>query len=459
MDLIGKITSEAEAPEYLNDTGPDKRQRLVDDLLDRGAHAAHFANVWREMLLANANAEARALAPQLEAWLRLRFSANAPYDQLVRELLTASSRGRQQQMAVGGGPPSPLAFYDANERKPELLAASTSRIFLGVQVQCAQCHNHPFAHWSRQEFWSLAAFFTSLEGAGQATYGPLEDKPDHDGVQIPEIGTLVEPRFLDGSQPDWQQTPTKRVALARWMTRADNPYFARAAVNRLIDHFLGRGFVTPVDDLDPANPPSHPELFEEITRQFALHKYDLNYLIRAITATQAYQLSSRSGASADDDLQHFARMPLRRMTADQLFDSLVEATGFREPRQQRQVAALDTGSVRGEFLNKFATQSVPRTEAETSILQALSLMNGKFTADVTDLESSETLLAVVEAPFLDTPARIETLYLATLSRKPDEREQATMQDYLAKHEAQDQKRAYADIFWALLNSAEFNLNH
>ncbi len=210
--------------------------------------------------------------------------------------------------------PTPAAFFQANEQKPEQIAASTTRIFLGVQVQCAQCHDHPFSHWTRREFWSLAAFF---DAAAQPN-APKPAKPKSgsaNAILIPETEIVVEPAFLDGSQPDWASGSTKREMLSRWMTQTDNPFFARAAVNRLWDHFLGRGFVHPVDDLDKANPPSHPELLDELARQFALHRYDLNYLIRAITATRAYQLSSSGGTPGDDQLSQFARMPLRRMTS------------------------------------------------------------------------------------------------------------------------------------------------
>ncbi len=466
LDLIGKIPSVSELEEFLIDARPDKRSRTVDELLHRGAHAQHFANTWRGLMLAGAaeNIEAQISTPQFETWLRLRFAVNMPYDHLVSELLTApveaATRPNQPNNARRFVP-SPVAFYQANEQKPEQIAASTTRIFLGVQVQCAQCHDHPFSHWTRREFWSLAAFFDPMATPNAA---PRKKTPSGsaNAIVIPETDIVVEPAFLDGSQPDWASGTAKRDLLARWITQTDNPYFARAAVNRLWDHFLGRGFVHPVDDLDKANPPSHPELLELMARQLALHHFDLNYLIRAITATRAYQLSSRVANAGDDDLQRFARMPLRRMTADQLFASIVQATGFREERRpaQRGVVLPDTTSAAAEFRNRFADQSVPRTEAETSILQALALMNGKLTSDATDLEKSETLVAVAEAPFLETRQRVESLFLATLSRKPAPEELAQMVEYVDRGgAASDPKKALADVFWALLNSAEFALNH
>jgi hypothetical protein len=460
LDTIGKIPAVAEVEQFLDDDSALKRRRVVDELLRRGAHAQHFANTWRGLMLAGAaeNIESQINTPQLETWLRLRFAAGKPYDQLVSELLTAPTEA--PQMTAPGRMrsfvPSPVAFFQANEQKPEMIAASTTRIFLGVQVQCAQCHDHPFSHWTQRDFWSLAAFF---DAAGTSAARPPGGSPN--AILIPETGILVEPAFLDGSKPDWQANGTKRELLSRWLTGRDNPFFARAAVNRLWDHFLGRGFVHPVDDLDKANPPSHPELLDALAAQLAAHEFDLKYLIRAITATRAYQLSSQATSVGEDDLAQFARMPIRRMTADQLFASIVQATGFREPRRAAQRGVLpDLAGAAAAFRNRFADASVPRTEAETSILQALTLMNGQLTSDAVDLEKSETLAAVADAPFLSTHQRVDTLVMAALSRRAAPEELSRFVAYVegggpTKHP----KQALADVFWALLNSAEFALNH
>jgi hypothetical protein len=462
LDVIGKIPSVAEVEQFLSDTSAGKRERVVDELLRRGAYAQHFANTWRGLMLAGTadNAQSQLNSPQFETWLRLRFAINMPYDRLVRELLTAPI-----ETAQPGAPgmmrsfvPSPAAFFQANELKREMIAANTTRIFLGVQVQCAQCHDHPFSHWTQREFWSLAAFFDAPPG--EMANKPKEGSPN--AIKIPDTEMIVEPAFLDGSRPDWESNADKRELLSRWITQTDNPFFARAAVNRLWDHFLGRGFVDPVDDLDKANPPSHPELMDLMAGQFAAHDFDLGYLIRAITASRAYQLSSRTTNLGNDDLAKFARRPIRRMTADQLFSSIVEATGYRQQRRtmrQGQVVP-DLASAAAEFRNRFADSSVPRTEAETSILQALTLMNGKLVSDATDLESSETLVAVAEAPFLSNSQRVESLFMATLSRRPEPEEITKLASYVERGGASgDSKKALADVFWALLNSAEFALNH
>ena len=472
LDLVGKTPTVSEAQDFLDDPSPNKRSLLVEELLSRGAFATHLSNVWREMLLSGASnaAEARQLAQPLDAWLRLRFATNTPYDRLARELLTAQSpRVSNRRMArdgAGGAQPSPLAFYQANQRKPEQLAASASRIFLGLQVQCAQCHDHPFAKWSRKEFWSFAAFFSGLDRGGDESdlSAPVQDSLDREGITIPETELVAEPRFLDGEFPDWRPDESKRAALARWLAADANPYFAKAAVNRVFDLLLGRGFVTPVDDLDPANPPVFPELFDVVARQFVLHDHDLKYLIRAITLTAAYQRSSQAGPdreASEDDLPPFARMPLKRLSSDQLYDSLVQATGYREANSAGNRAALGMNlSTRAEFQNRFANAAAGRGESETSILHALALMNGKLAADATTLATSETLAAVVDAPFLTDDERIETLFLAALARRPAEDERKLVHTTLERPGAnRDRRAAFADLFWALLNSTEFAFNH
>jgi len=496
LDIVGKIPRVSEVRAFLDDRSPDKRRRLVEQLLERGTYATHFANAWRELLLpgANGNLETRGLTPPFEAWLRIRFSTDTPYDRWVTELLTSvvATEADGNALARRATVPSPLAFYQFNESKPENLAANTSRAFLGTQVQCAQCHDHPFARWKRQEFWALAAFFGAAAPAentmpsentapGDSAETTVEEKNLVEGaknetpsaspaaaspvsttglsIKIPETDTVVEAKFLDGSSPAWRPGDDPRRELTRWITSHDNPYFARAAVNRIWEHFFGRGLVDPVDDMDERNPPSHPELFAELARQFACHGYDFKYLIRAITMSRAYQLTSRTDSGGSDDPQTFARMPLRRMTAEQLYDSLVEATGYRDTTQRQQGVVFGVETVRAAFQAKFADTSAKRSEAQTSILQALALMNGTFVADATSLERSETLAAIADFLLLETSAKIEALFMASLNRpcEPGEAEQFVA--YVQEAGPDGEKAALADVFWALLNSAEFIMNH
>lgn len=456
LDLAGRIPSVTEARTFLDDPRPDKRVRLIDRLLDSPRYAAHFTSLWRNLLLPEAATNFQ-LGFQLggfENWIRKHLAANTPYDQMVRELLTASLEQPNDRTALvaQNQNASPSAYYVAKEFQAENLAAATSRVFLGVKIECAQCHDHPFASWKRDQFWQTAAFFSGLrEQRGE--------RSDRRQIAIPGTGRTVQAMFLDGKSPEWKSEKSSRETLADWMTSADNPFFARAAANRVWGQLLGVGVVDPVDDMGTDdNKPSHPELLDELARDFAAHKFDLKYLFRVVANTRTYQLSS-VGDRTQDDPRLLARAPLRGLTPEQLWDSVAEATRYSSPAG----AANPFGgppSNRGEFLAKFANQSEKATEAQTSILQALTLMNGAVIAEATDLRRSELLSAVVDAPFLDTSAKIEALYLATLTRKPKDHETSRLLRYVEDaRDAEERSQKLADVFWALLNSSEFILNH
>jgi hypothetical protein len=406
-------------------------------------------------------------------------------------LLTAPQTGAQprQILAANMTEPSPQAYYLAKELLPENLAASTARLFLGVRVECAQCHHHPFASWKREQFWGYAAFFAGVQRAPQPNV-PIAapERPELREIKIGGTDKVVPATFLDGSKPEWKSGLSGRTALAEWMTRPDNPYFARAAVNRLWFTFFGTGLIDPVDEMvGGESKESHPELLNELARDFAAHQFDLKYLIKAITASKAYQLSSAApltlpspppggegrvrGDKSQDDPHLFARMPLRGLTPEQLFDSVAEAISYTEdvPENFGLAIRIQPNTPRAQFLSRFAGQADKATESQTSILQALSLMNGRLIADATSLDArrSPRLSSLIDAPFLTTASRIETLYLATLSRKPRPQEAERMIQYVETGGAartdrptpEQKNTALADVFWVLLNSSEFVVNH
>ncbi|MFN4260560.1 MAG: DUF1549 and DUF1553 domain-containing protein [Gemmataceae bacterium] len=466
LDIGGRIPPVSEVRAFLNDSSPDKRRRVVERLLESPYYVSNFTSVWREQMVPeNNNPQLRFVVNNFEIWLRQQIRDNAPYDALVRELITApvnlqgGPAGRPVNPAAGAG--NPIGYYQVNEFKAENLAASTSRMFLGVKLECAQCHDHPFNSWSRQQFWEYAAFFSGVQPQGPNNFFAAgRENPQSREIKIPGTEKLVQARFLDDTEPAWDNQLGTRAILAAWMTSADNPYFARAAVNRLWAHFFGIGLIEPVDEPGDDNPPSHPELLDELAQQFAYHQFDLKYVIQAIVLSKTYQRVSVSPPSGqDEDPRLFARMAVKGLTAEQLFDSLVQATGYREQPAPNQRIAFGGNTPRAEFLNKFASQD-KKTEKQTSILQALSLMNGRFIADATSLERSENLAAIADAPFLDTPGRIETLFLAALSRKPRPDELQRLVSYVERGGAKnDPRSALADVFWVLLNSSEFMLNH
>jgi hypothetical protein len=476
LDLAGRIPSVAEARAFLDDRRPDRRARLIEKLLAGPRYAAHLANVYRALLIPEAgnNFQVRLGQAGFEAWLRQKAARNVGYDRLVRELLTAPLGSTGGFPLAGlGGDPTPVTFYLAKELKPENLAAGTARVFLGVSVECAQCHNHPFADWKREQFWGLAAFYSGIKARKlQDFITPERENTDRHEITMPG-GKVVQARFLDGTEPRWVKGTSARTTLADWLTAPGNPYFARATVNRTWAYFFGTGLVEPIDEMvGGPNAPSHPELLDLLAREFVAHDFDLKYLVRAMLSTRAYQLSSAATHASQDDRALFARMPLRGLTAEQIFDSVSQATGFRDSGGGDDLLSGIVGgkrSARSEFLTRFAASERP-TDAQTSILQALTLMNGRVVADATSLERSETLAAVADTPFATPAERVEALYLATLSRKPSDRELARavrfIQDAVKRADGKGAKarrtassNALADVFWALLNSPEFILNH
>lgn len=460
LHLAGTIPPVSEVRRFLADSSADKRERVVDELLSRPSFVRQFTTFWRRAWLPEADTDpvAQARVPALEGWLRRQLLEDRKYDEIVRELLTAPlpKSGAASASQMNDGENGPLAFLLAKDAKPENLAATASRAFLGVRLDCAQCHDHPFDRWKRDQFWGFAAFFAGLERGEQnqpSQASLLKELPDRRDLPIPDTERIVSAAFLDGSEPKWGSRSGRHV-LADWITSPKNPYFARAAVNRLWGHFFGVGIVDPVDDFSPANAPSHPELLEDLAKAFTAHDDDVKFLIRAIIGSHAYQRSSRrTGDEASAQL--FAAMTIQGFSAEQLVRSLSSVVGTdpSSPSPDPRIAF----STPDELSTLFLRPGESPTQRQTTILQALTLMNGPTTAAALDLQRASLLAAVVDFPALSARERIETLYLGTLSRFPGPEEVARLEAYLAS--ASDSGKAYGDILWALLNSAEFGCNH
>lgn len=459
LDLAGRIPSVTEVRDFLDDDRPDKRRLWVDRILQadasdssyRHAYVNHFANVWRAWLLAQTNQQVQFQQPALETWLRNRLKANVGYDRLVRELLTQPTAGNQGGATEG----SAGVFFQANQNKPENLAGSTARLFLGVKLECAQCHNHPFAKWTRTQFWQFAGFFTDVTPQGRQGQAGKRGE-----IKVPGQDKVVRAAFLDGKEPRWKDESSTRPTLVEWMTAADNPYFARALANRLWTYFFGAGLDNLAEGANEDSPASHKELLDELARQFVSHGYDLKFLIRAIVASQAYQRTSAVSHPSQKTPRLFERMPLRGLSPEQLFDSLAEATEYGDSGGANPRGFFPGGqrSARGQFLAKFVAQE-HKTDYQTSILQALYLMNNEFIADRISPQKNRTLATLAEQ-HTSTARKIESLYLVALSRKPLPAESARLVKYVEKGGPEgDPKKALADVFWVLLNSPEFLLNH
>ncbi|OWK46526.1 DUF1549 domain-containing protein [Fimbriiglobus ruber] len=452
LDLIGRVPTVAETHAFLADKSPDKRIKLIDRLIDSGGHTRHMATTWRRTWVPQADTpEFARLADEFEAWVAVRLQENTPYDRLVRELLTAPVAG-DIPSAARRGAVTPASFFAASENKPENLAANATRAFLGVNLDCAQCHDHPFARWTRDQFWQTAAFFISSNtGKKGMTAAPQ--------LSIPNTKRMVSAEIIDGTPVKWPDAlaaDTGRQLLAGWVTGKDNPYFARNVVNRLWAQMYGTALVEPLDDLsgETGSTGRHAELLGELANAFVASGYDLKYLTRALAQAKIYQLSATLPEGGTTDPQYFAKMPVRGLTGEQLYDSLRTAAGLPPERD-------DTGHGQGlDARKRFAAQFHIEwsVSAERSIVQALSMMNGRLTSDLTNPAKSPTLAGATDAPFLDTAGKIETLFVAVLGRKPTTKEAATMIAHVESKNG-DTNRALADVFWALLNSTEFNTNH
>ncbi len=455
LDLAGRIPSVWEVREFLSDDDRHKRRKAVDRLLNSPAFFSHLAVTWRTMLFPQGGADfqLRFAGSTFDVWLRQQLIENSGYDKVVREILAFSPN---EQRNNGG-----RFFYQVHSANPENLAAATSRFFLGVRLECAQCHDHPFSHWKQEEFWSFAAFFAGIE---RGPNGQFTEKPGAPSIAISGSEQLVEARFLGGETPKFMDDASPRRVLTDWITSSDNPYFARAVANQIWAHLFGVGIVDPPDDFDESNPPSHPELLDELAREFAAHNFDVQFLIRSIIASRTYQLTSRMTDSSQKDPRRFARHSARSFTAGQLFDSLAQAASLHDTTSFRNRTIL-LDSPRDRFQQLFANQSGENSESQATILQSLMMMNGEFIEAATDPKRCATLAALLDAPFLSDTERIETLYLATLSRPPRRDELDPMREYIKSASARNPDdeaaapSAYSDIMWALLNSSEFAVNH
>lgn len=466
LDLTGKIPPVAEVRQFLADTTPDKREQLIDRLLASPGFVVHFTSLWRDILLPEALSEplARQQVPEFEAWLRAQLQNDVSYDELVRTIIGAPFDARSQATGQSASTePTPRAFYLVKQLKPESLAASTSRAFLGVRIECAQCHDHPFDSWKQEQFWQFAAFFANIDrpqASAFLTAANLREVAGKPEIKIPDTNRLVTAAFLNGKQPDWDQKQLgPRQRLSEWVTSSQNPYFAQATANRVWSLFFGRGIVDPVDDFSTSNPASHPTLLAAMARAFQQHDYDLKYLIREITNSQTYQLTSRQTDPSQARVEWYGKMPTRGLTAEQIFANLVQATGFfrqttdADPR----LIGANMNSPQAEIQDLFKTEAENQLEPRATILQALALMNGTFITNATSLEESDVFTAIVEFPGQSVEQKIEAFYLSTLSRPPTQDESKRLKTYI---DATDDKTdAYANLFWALLNSSEFLLNH
>lgn len=431
------------------------RAKLAEKLLARPEYADYWTMRWADILRVDKDAVTPQGAVAMTRWLRRQFAENRPYDQFVREILTA----RGDTAAEG-----PASFYKVLD-KPDVASRSISQVFLGTRIECAQCHHHPAERWSQDDYYALAGFFTGL-GRKKLPSGDdaIFPQPGAD-LKHPRTEKVVPAHALGAPTADFSQVPDRRVVLADWMLAPDNPFFARSIVNRLWAHYFGRGLVEPIDDLRATNPATNEPLLAALAQHLRDLKYDLKAFTRTLLASRVYQLSSTPQPLNRTDEQNFSHAMEKSLPAEVLLDALSQVTGVPEkfngwPEGYRAVQIWDNRmpSYFFRIFGRPVRASVCECErsSEPSIAQALHLMNSP---EITEkLRARSGAVRRLAASSLTPAELVDELYLATLSRHPSGKEKATMLA-LFQDPATTRAEAVEDALWSLLNTKEFTFNH
>ncbi len=429
LDVIGLLPTPEETRAFLASRDPQKREKLIDALLRRTEYVDFWTLKWGDILRDSRQLLSEKGMVAFNAWIRQSVAENKPWDRFARELL----------LAQGSAYTEGAANYYRAATTPQELAETTSQVFLGVRIQCAKCHNHPYEKWKQSQYYQMAAFFARVRAKpGERPGERIVFVSDTGEVKHPKTQKEVLPCALDAAPLPKEYPGDRRLALAEWLTAPQNPFFARCIVNRLWKHFMGRGLVEPVDDLRVTNPPSNEALLDCLAQDFIRHGYDLKYLMRAIMRSQTYQRSSEPTPGNARDTRYYAHFPFKRLGAEQL---------------------PDTG-VPSYFLDLFGrpARNIPcecERSDEPNLGQVLHLMNSAgINARLSD--KSGRVAALIESKLPDRRV-VEELYLASLARFPTPEESRKAVHILAA--AKDRQRGAEDLLWALLNSKEFLFNH
>ncbi len=466
LDLLGRIPNIQEARAFLNIRDHDKRGKLVEYLLNHPDYPKNFATQWTVLLIGRGNQGRMVDRAALTSWLRKQFGSERPWNEVVHELVSSSGSNKDN------GAVNYILAHMGFEAVP--LTSRTTRLFLGQQIQCTQCHDHPSNDWKQIDFWGINAFFKGIKadpvrrpnatGMQVVDHIEVSDEPTDAYVRFDKRNGMVGiafPRFLDGRKISQGTDVNRRAELGKLIADPNNEALAKAFVNRMWGHFLGRGFVHPVDDFGPHNPPSHPALLDRLGKDFRESGYDVKKLIRWIMASRAYQLSSIKTKGSEKEESLFTSMQLKPMTPEQLFDSLLTATSAH-----RAGAADEGGRRRDDWMRQFLfafanDEGEESTNFQGTIPQALMMMNGDLMREALSGKPGSLLCDLLEHSGAQSRSpentMIDSLYLAALSRHPTPRELTQAREYLGKYP--DSLQVLQDLFWALLNSNEFILIH
>lgn len=442
LDITGTPPTASEVLNFVRDESEAKRKSLIDRLLRSPLAASHLASTWAGWMLPEDNDPTlQAGRGGLQTWLRDRFAENLRYDRLVADLLVAS----------GPAQAGPTVFYIALEGKPEKIAAKTARVFMGVQLDCAECHDHPFDDWTQTDFWSFAAYFAQMStNSEQAMMGAGEvSDVDAGEVMLPGTDEVVLPKPLVETGFSGLSGGTRRQQLTLWLTARENPFLARATVNRIWALLFGRGLIEPIDDMRSLDMASHPELLGELSEHFIATGYDLRGLIATLAKTDAYQRKTRH-PSGEPPEASYATMLTKPLTELQVSNTLSQvARQVTDDAAAAQALASQLGRLRGDA-----------SEAKLGMVSALVTLHGEA-FDRVSRDGSSRLLKALEAPYMNEQKQLRWLFLSTLNRLPTQQEQAAFSEVFSRvsSEARGEKEAVSqwqsDLLWALINSTEF----
>jgi hypothetical protein len=456
LDLTGRLPSPESVRAFLGDPTPSrlKRAKMIDKLIASPEYVDQWTVKWGDLLQSSRKYLGEKGAYEFQHWIRDAIASNRPYDALVRELLTAR----------GSSYDNPAANYFRVTRDPKPAMEKTTQVFLGVRMVCAQCHDHPFERWTQNQYYEMSAFFSAVGIRAGYEVGEEIVFDQRSGYEMkhPKDGRVMKPEFMLASSiaPDVPDGPQRRDALAAWLTSRDNPFFAKAIVNRMWSYFMGKGIIDPVDDIRASNPPSNPALLEALTKDFVAHNFDLRYLMRTIVSSRVYQTSIVTNEWNASDRDNFSHAVPRRLSAEELMDAVSSAAGAsaRFPEVPEDTAAsqlVDPHIGREGFLDVFGRP--PRESScecerrsDFSLPQALNLVNGRTISDAVADPKGRVARLVLSGT--SDEAIVDELYLAGLSRLPTKEERQRGVEYLSN--AAKGSRAQ-DLLWALLNSKAF----
>lgn len=453
LDVIGRLPTADEARHFLDRSDPARRERLIDDLLERPEFNDYWALYWADVLRVDRETLGHKSAYEMYRWIRTSLANRQPLDQFAREVIVAE--GPLAEVPAG-------QFYRV-VTQPGEMAATVSQVFLGIRIACAQCHHHPYDRWSQTDYFGMTAFFAQLQRreTGRGTVLLAEGDP---ATNHPRTGLRVRAHALGTAEPERDPTGDRRRVLADWLVRPDNPWFARNLANRVWARMLGRGLVEPVDDFRETNPPSNPALLSALADELVAQRFDLRALVRTIARSRVYQQSTATNPSNTDDEQNYSRYPLKRLEAEVLLDAVSQVTGVPEkfegvPTGLRAVQLWDS-RVDHYFLSLFGRPvrktvcTCERNDAP-SVAQVLHLLNSERVHAKLTHEAGRVARLVRES--LDDRRLVEELYLTCYARRPTAAEWERATTYL--REATDRRAAAEDLAWTMLNTLEFAFNH